>query len=165
MSESKSVLAIVCGNQPLKEQVYNNLSITYQTDSIKSESEYLNSMSNTESSSLKDFYCFLPNACDFTNDDSITKMINFFNSNDSIGVAICDNIYQYNGFSSYQYTHPNVLDNNDTAICVRSSVLDAIDFSSEENIFQKCLYNINQKGHIIFHLAEPLFTIKKEGSA
>ena len=168
MSEPKSVLVAVADNKPIKQQGYDNMSIVYHTDavvSLESQSNFLNSIRNIDNNAIKDFYCFMSPNSDFTNNDSLKKIIDFFNNDEYIGIVLADSIHQYDGFSSYQYTHPNILDSDLISFCIRGSILERLEFSNKEHIFQKALYDINQKGHVIFHIAEPLFTIHKEGSA
>jgi hypothetical protein len=165
MSESPVVLVGLADNEKaIKQQNYDRLSLVYNpspVSSIQIESDFYNSIPSI--SHEADLYGFLPTQADFTFDYSIEKIIKFFMQDDLIDIVICDLIHQYKDFVAYEYVQAATCVNN-VPLFIRNSLKDKITFGNEEPILQKQIITLQQQGHTIFHIAEPLVTINKEGN-
>ena len=168
MSKSPSVV-IAVGVQAniIKPQTYTNLSTIYNPSellSAKSESDFYNHVIATSDHDADSIYGFLSQNINLNYDDSIERIVTFFQRKEHINIIISDMMGAYNGFNSYQHIHPNFI-NNDIPFFIRGSMLKQIKFSDENNAFQQTLTQLIQRGHIVFHIAEPLITRSYKGSA
>ena len=164
MSESPVILVgLVDNEKPIRQQGYDHLSVMYNPSAVSSaqiESDFYHTVCSTPHKA--DLYGFLPTQADFTFDYSIEKIVKFFMQDEMIDIVICDLIHQYKDFVAYEYIQPTTCVNN-VPLFIRKSLKDKMTFANEEPILQKQIVSLQQQGHTIFHIAEPLITINKEG--
>lgn len=151
--------------KPIKQQNYDHLSVVYNpspVSSTKIESDFYNSIPSI--SHQADMYGFLPTYADLTFDYSIDKIVKFFMQDEMINLIVCDLIHQYKNFTAYEYIQPESRANN-IPFFIRNSIKDRINFADNGPILQNQLNTLQEQGNTIFHIAEPLITINKEGDA
>ena len=169
MPQSQNVLVAMGlsdkGNVP--QQTYNNLFTEFNINTLSSslsDADFYNKAVRSPSSQgVSDFaiYGFLPGNYTYKYDYSMKRIVDFFQSYNQIEVVMCDIIEIYsNDFQAYQYIHPSLPTNN-IPFFIKSSIKDKIEFQNDKTIFQNQLQRLQQAGHIIFHIAEPLISLNK----
>ena len=168
MSESPPVvIAISSQTNIIKPQTYTNLSTIYNQSellSAKSESDFYNSVITTSSQDSNSIYGFLSANTNLSYEDSIIRIVDFFQHKEHINIIICDVMSKHSGFSSYEHIHPGFIHKN-IPFFIRGSILKRLKFSDENNMLQQALTQLTQMDQIVFHIAEPLITRLHEGSA
>ncbi|MAF24221.1 hypothetical protein CL634_01340 [bacterium] len=167
MSKSPSVLvAVGSGNHPkLPKQNYANIFTEYNISSLKKtpDSAFYNRVVRhpaIEGKTEFDIYGFMAGNCQYTYEDSIQQIVNFFNKHDRIEVAVCDIMRSTDIFKSRMYVQPQAT--NDIPFFVRKSVMHEINFTDEDLIFQNQLESL-RSNHTIFHIASPLISTLTKG--
>ena len=108
-----------------------------------------------------DIYGFLPSTYNYAHNNSIQRIVDFFQANDNIEIVICDMLTIHNNdWQSYQYTHPHA-PNNNIPFFIKGSIKDKITFTNDDLMFQTQLKKLQQEEHIIYHIAEPLLLTHK----
>tara|TARA_R110000824_G_scaffold253617_2_gene442610 strand:- start:4922 stop:5428 length:507 start_codon:yes stop_codon:yes gene_type:complete len=168
MSESP-VVVIVSGSQSniIQPQIYTNLSIVYNPSDVvseKSEADFYNSVIQTSNYDSNSIYGFLSAHTNLNYENSVTRIVDFFQRNEHINIVVCDMATPYGGFDSYQHVHPNMIHTN-IPFFIRGSILNKLKFSDKDNILQQALIRLIEMNQIIFHIAEPLIIKLQESSA
>ena len=165
MPESPNVL-IAVGNTTegeIPQQDYKNIFTKCNTGSFNTESDadFYNTTirtSSTDEGSDFDIYGFMPGNYKYAYDSSIQQIVDFFQQDDHIEIAICDMLSINPSFKTYQYIHPQSLTNN-VPFFIKKSIKNKIQFVNEKLLFQNQLNKLQQEGHIIFHIASPLISL------
>lgn len=168
MSESP-VVVVVSGSQSniIQPQIYTNLSIVYNPSDIvsaKSEADFYNSVIQTSNYDSDSIYGFVSANTNLNYENSITRIVEFFQRNEHINIVVCDMVTPYGGFNAYKHVHPNIIHEN-IPFFIRGSTLKQLKFSDKNNMLQEALTQLIQMDEIIFHIAEPLIIKLQESSA
>ena len=99
--------------------------------------------------------------CKYVSDDSIQRLVDFFQKHEYIKVVVCDLLEGESFFQRYLYIQPQ--STNNIPFFVRESVLPDINFTDVKTPLQNQLEILKQK-YAIFHIAAPLISIWEEGS-
>tara|TARA_B100001123_G_C15271597_1_gene1010534 strand:+ start:1402 stop:1938 length:537 start_codon:yes stop_codon:yes gene_type:complete len=170
MSKSPNVLVAVGQTQNnmgyVPQQTYRNLFTEFNLDtaiSFDNDADFYNTKIRTPSTQGKsdfDIYGFVPGNYSYTYDDSIQTIVEFFQQDSQIDIVICDLLFIRPNFTSYTYIHPQ--SENNIPFFINSSIVNKIRFVNEPQLMQKQLRELQQQGHIIFHIALPLISIHSD---
>jgi hypothetical protein len=169
MSKSPSVLvAVGSGDRPkLPNQNYESIFTEYNISALLGaapDGDFYNRVVRhpaIDGKSEFDIYGFMSGNCQYTYEDSVQQLVDFFNKHERIEVVVCDVIRSTDIFKSRVYIQPQAT--NDIPFFVRKSVIDEIDFKNELPILQDQLERL-RKNHTIFHLASPLISLLIKGT-
>ena len=163
MPESPSVLvAVGNGNShKLPTQDYPNIFTEYNIGSLGEtpNGDFYNRVARhpaIENKTEFDIYGFMEGNCQYTDKDSVQKIVDFFHKHERIEVVVCDLIRSTNSFKSRIYVQPQAT--NNIPFFVRKSVIHKIDFTEEDPMLQNQLEKL-RKEHTIFHIASPLISV------
>lgn len=165
MSKPQNILvAAGAGEAKLPKQNYERIFTEYNIAGTPvPDAQFYNSVKSKramEGVDEFDIYGFLPGGCSYSNSDSVSVIVNFFDRHPLVGVVVCDMLLDYGGFKSYRYIHPESA--NNIPFFVNKSVVDQLNFEGgQDSIFKNQLETLKQSGHIIFHIAKPLLILKK----
>ena len=168
MTESPNVLVAsgrcVTGHRP--QQSYGKkLFTTFNMLGQFSDADFYNqAIAHTEIEGVSDFgiYGFMAGQFKYTYPDSIQKIVDLFQRHSQIDIIICDILTNNNAFEAYQHIHPQSITN--TPFFINHIIKNKIKFSDDPMLFKMQLEELQQQGHIIFHIAEPLLTLVPESS-
>ena len=174
MPESPNILVAVGKSKKghIPQQTYENIFTKFNVNSFSklSDGGFYNTIAHGDVSiqgtSNFDIYGFMPGNYKYTYDYSIQKIVDFFQKSDQIEIVICDVVDEHSffeeTFKSYQYIHPLTIAN--IPFFIKSSIKDKIKFKDETPLLQNQLKTLQQDGHIIFHIAEPLMSATHQES-
>ena len=168
MPKSPNVLVssgrCITGHTP--QQSYGDkLFTTFNLVGPLSDADFYNeAVKHTEINGVSEFgiYGFMLGEYKYTSNDSIQKIVNLFQIHSQIDVVICDILNTRNAFESYQYIHPQSIEN--TPFFITSDIKNKINFTNDPLLFKLQLQDLQKQGHIIFHIAEPLLTLVPEST-
>jgi len=166
MSELPNVL-IGMGKHPqpkLPKQSYANLFTEYNMSSIlqvESDTMFFNRIATQNTSadipSDIDIYGFMEGGWSYTHENSIQKIVDFFQQDNSIDILICDVLIDKGEYQAAQYISPFTIQNN-IPFFVKQSIVSKINFINQPNFMLDQLKKL-QREHIVFHIAEPLLSL------
>ena len=168
MSKSPNVLIAsgkcITGHRP--QQSYGKkLFTTFNMLGQFSDADFYNqAIAHIEIEGVSEFeiYGFMAGQYKYTYHDSIQKIVNLFQRHSQIDIVVCDMIVNNNTFEAYQYLHPQSITNS--PFFINHVIKNKIKFTDDPMLYQLQLQELQQQGHIIYHIAEPLLTLVPESS-